>query len=74
MSKRMTKTELWMRDHPSDTPCPSMPDAAHAWRCARGLETSPRAELDRMRYAAAMEETRAWRATLAERAATTTNE
>ena len=41
MKRRLpSPAELWMRDHPGDVPCPSVPAAATAWRKARGISDS----------------------------------
>jgi hypothetical protein len=40
--KKIRVMEAWMRDHPDDVTCPKNPDAARAWRRARGLEDNNR--------------------------------
>jgi hypothetical protein len=57
--KKPSLTEQWMREHPHDNPCPRDPDAARAWRRARGLENSPADTVLRAKYEAAMAEKRA---------------
>lgn len=37
MTKQLSVTQQWMKDHPNDKPCPVSPDAAAAWRRARGI-------------------------------------
>jgi hypothetical protein len=67
--KKLSPTQQWMLDHPSDTPCPKMPDAAAAWRRKRGLEIDGRNRELWDKYHAAMAEKRAHEAAMAEKQA-----
>jgi hypothetical protein len=49
-------TAQWMLDHPNDTPCPAMADAAKGWRRKRGLEQSPQQKAKQAEYEAIMRE------------------
>lgn len=79
MSKELTKTELWMRDHPLDERCPADHSGAIKWRRHRLIGSSYR-DLDHMKKAttpekrARYEAFMKWRATLAERETKTNQE
>jgi hypothetical protein len=51
--KKIRVMEAWMRDHPDDVPCPKSPDAARAWRHARGLDKDSQIAFLRSRIGAA---------------------
>jgi hypothetical protein len=57
-SKKLSPTKKWEHDHPDDKPCPRNPSAAQAWRRTRGLLNDGRAIAERVKYEAAMIETR----------------
>jgi hypothetical protein len=63
---KISKSKQWMRDHPTDEPCPADPRDARDWQIARGITLGPwgatrtkRQADDQKRYEAAMAETRA---------------
>jgi hypothetical protein len=61
MTKKISRTKVWERDHPNDEPCPTRHSAAQVWRRERGLETRPDQEYRDMikaKYEAAMAEKR----------------
>jgi hypothetical protein len=41
MTKKLSLTAQWMRDHPEDVPCPQGHSDAQMWRRQRGLEARP---------------------------------
>jgi hypothetical protein len=62
MTKKLSRTQQWMLDHPDDVPCPRDPMSARSWRIKRGLQQAPEREVaDRVqlaKYEAAMAEKR----------------
>ncbi len=58
-TKKLSATTQWMKDHPSDLPCPTDPDAAKAWRKARGIGMHGEKRDTQRKYAEALIEKRA---------------
>jgi hypothetical protein len=56
--KKLSPTQRWMQEHPDDKPCPRTPQAAKAWRIARGLERTPAERKRHEKYQVALIEMR----------------